>query len=399
MAPRFLNSDYYSVLLAVVVLIIAGTTIVDAQLIESERVAEFHRRGYTWPLELNHYRPATEGWKALMEHRLRQVAEIDNGHDRYEGYIQTLNAAIIAPNFTEHGFGLARAPDELTEALRKGVRDGVNAPGGPRFEEDIEVIEGNRPWFVDRPDLTQRVLDELQHFPETWAGMELEAHKAYGFRLYRNDSNLHMHIDKSQTHIVSFILHIDSSDDAEPWPILIEDYHGNTHEVILTSGDMLFYESSKVFHGRPRRFKGSWYSSVFVHYYPKYGWKDKDHMLDRHFAVPPSWGEPPKHHFEVPLKMLGTGMKEPSCPNEWCQSEYTIKRGAEPVEHGVWIAPTGEKFEFNPTPQKCEDLHENCEMWASWESNECEINPGYMLKTCKKACKACTVPALQGDEL
>ena len=75
-----------------------------------------------------------------------------------------------------------------------------------------------------------------------------------------------MHVDKPQTHIVSFILHIDSSDDAEPWPIFIEDYRGNTHEVTLTPGDLLFYESAKCWHGRPRRLNGSWYSSVFSHY-------------------------------------------------------------------------------------------------------------------------------------
>ena len=69
-----------------------------------------------------------------------------------------------------------------------------------------------------------------------------------------------MHLDKTNTHVVSFILHIGSSDDAEPWPIVIEDYLGNTHEIILTSGDMLLYESSKCLHGRPKRFKGSWYS-------------------------------------------------------------------------------------------------------------------------------------------
>jgi hypothetical protein len=40
--------------------------------------------------------------------------------------------------------------------------------------------------------------------------------------LYRNESTLTMHVDKMQTHIISFILHIDSSDDAEPWPIFIE---------------------------------------------------------------------------------------------------------------------------------------------------------------------------------
>jgi hypothetical protein len=36
-----------------------------------------------------------------------------------------------------------------------------------------------------------------------------------------------MHVDKSQTHVISFILHIDSSEDAEPWPILIEDFDGS----------------------------------------------------------------------------------------------------------------------------------------------------------------------------
>lgn len=368
--------------------------VTDAMLIEAERVAEFYARNYTWPPQK--FTPDTIGWRNLMEHRLRQVAEIDDPGERYEGYVQTLNAAIVAPNFTEHGFALARAPDNLMEALRKGVRDGVAA--GPRLEPDVDVIDGDPPWFVHRPDLTRRVLKELQHFPETWVDMELVAHQAYGFRLYRNNSQLHMHIDRSQTHVVSFILHIDSSEDAEPWPIVIEDFHGNTHEIILTSGDIVFYESSKVFHGRPHRFNGSWYSSVFVHYYPKFGWKEKDHMLDRHYAVPPTWNEQPQHHFEVPLQMVGTGMTEPTCPNNWCQSDYSIKREGYPVENGKLITPTGEFFDFDPKRVECRDLDENCELWASWDSNECERNPGYMLRNCKKACKACTIILSNGED-
>jgi prolyl 4-hydroxylase len=133
-----------------------------------------------------------------------------------------------------------------------------------------EVINAPElPLFVDRPDLTARVLHELRNYAEEWAKIELVPYRAYGFRLYRNHSQLTMHLDKMQTHIVSFILHIDSSEDAEPWPIFIEDLHGRTHEVILTPGDILFYESSKLFHGRPRRLNGSWYSSIFVHYYPR----------------------------------------------------------------------------------------------------------------------------------
>jgi hypothetical protein len=203
-----------------------GPVIVNAAgLNEIERMAEYRARNHTWPPRVRDYIPPTEGWRNLMEHRLRQVQEIDNLDQRYEGYVQTLNAALVAPNFTTYGFGLARAPDDLMEALRSGIRDGVAE--GPSLEPVVEVIEGDQPWFIDRPDLTQRVLKELQHYPETWVGMELVPYRAYGFRLYRNNSQLHMHVDKSQTHIVSFILHIDSSDDAEPWPILIEDFQGS----------------------------------------------------------------------------------------------------------------------------------------------------------------------------
>ena len=110
---------------------------------EEERMKMYIDRNYTWPLPLEAFKPPTKGWKDLMEHRLRQIEEIDDFQARYEGYIQTLGSAIHAPNFTQYGWGLARAPDDLMEALRKGIRDGVAA--GPRLEDVVEVIEGDQP--------------------------------------------------------------------------------------------------------------------------------------------------------------------------------------------------------------------------------------------------------------
>ena len=81
-----------------------------------------------------------------------------------------------------------------------------------------------------------------------------------------------MHVDISRSRVISCILHLDHDPESEPWPIAIEDFQGNTNEVVLESGDMLFYESSKCLHGRPRRFNGKWYSSVFIHYYPAENW-------------------------------------------------------------------------------------------------------------------------------
>ncbi|KAL7569909.1 hypothetical protein ACA910_008573 [Epithemia clementina (nom. ined.)] len=327
----------------VALLLTTGACRVAAALNEEDRLVEYHKRNYTWPVET--YLPNTEGWRNLMESRLHQVEEIENSGERYEGFIQTMRSAILVPNFTEHGFGLARCPQDLLEALQQGIHDGFD---DRRLEGRPLVMDGPPAWFVSRPDLTKRALHELEHYAETWANMSLTPYIAYGFRLYRNESALFMHVDKMETHIISFILHIDSSDDAEPWPIFIEDLKGQTHEVILTPGDMLFYESSKCWHGRPKPFRGTWYTSLFVHYYPSDGWFGQNHKNEAHYAVPPQWiNPPPAEKRYTKLEMRGTGIAEPDCPNQWCRSMESIKWSG-PGEEGFWIAPTGEKYPFHP---------------------------------------------------
>jgi len=359
---------------------------------EEERLAHYYKKNYTWPI--NKFIPDTPGWSKLMQHRLRQVEEIEDRQDRFEGFVQTLSASFIQKNYTEYGFGLARAPEDLMVALRQGIQDGL--ANGPELERSIDAITEPRPWFIKRPDLTKRVLTELQHYSETWVGMELTPVIAYGFRLYRNQSSLYVHVDKPETHVISFILHIDKSEDAEDWPILIEDFQGNTHEVTLTSGDILFYESSKCFHGRPRKFVGSWYTSVFVHYYPKYGYRKKFNGRDRVRAIPEHWQTTPTTHYEIPLDMHGTTLEEPTCPNGWCATEWSRKWSG-PGEEGVWIDPVGRRIPFDPKPIVCEDQHEMCAEWASRKSNECETNAAYMMKNCKMSCGACGEPSR--DEL
>jgi hypothetical protein len=61
------------------------------QLVESDRLREYEKRNYTWPL--NNYSPNLPGWKALMEERFAQIAEMEE--DRYEGYIQTIHSAFL----------------------------------------------------------------------------------------------------------------------------------------------------------------------------------------------------------------------------------------------------------------------------------------------------------------
>ena len=69
---------------------------------EQERVAEYLARNWSWPIPA--FQPNTEGWDRLMRRRLRQVEELEDASARFEGYAQTLTAALIQPNFTEVSF-------------------------------------------------------------------------------------------------------------------------------------------------------------------------------------------------------------------------------------------------------------------------------------------------------
>jgi len=164
---------------------------------------------------------------------------------------------------------------------------------------------------------------------------------------------------------------LDHVDDAEPWPLFIEDFNGKTHEVYLTPGDMIVYESSKLHHGRPRKFSGSWYSNVIGHYHPADAqWSERDHQLEAHYAVPPRWinddllpddddddktddtgeGETPVRHR---LK-VGGGMTEPDCPDGWCRAVDSVKWNG-PATEGYVTHPDGSKAPFHPNKAHEED--------------------------------------------
>mmetsp|Transcript_6422 Transcript_6422/g.12392 ORF Transcript_6422/g.12392 Transcript_6422/m.12392 type:complete len:274 (+) Transcript_6422:203-1024(+) len=181
-------------------------------------------------------------------------------------------------------------------------------------DDDYNYDDGNQ-WTMQR---TERKKERVER-------KHLIGNNAYGLRIYKNGSRLNMHVDKSGTHVVSAILHVDHDANSKPWPIVIEDYQGNLNEVVLEKGDVLLYESSKCFHGRPRRFEGEWYTSLFIHYYPS-DWKRIYNSLDVHYRIPPEWNTilPPQPGLEQ-LVMAETSALEPECEDTWCSLNDTIK--------------------------------------------------------------------------
>ena len=70
------------------------------------------------------------------------------------------------------------------------------------------------------------VENELFFCPPMHFGMEYWT----AFFVTLSNHSLFLSFFLKQTHVLSFILHIAKSDDAEDWPIFAEDFEGNTHE-------------------------------------------------------------------------------------------------------------------------------------------------------------------------
>jgi len=224
----------------------------------------YETSNFTWPPLKEEYVPNTEGWRRIMERRLRQMDALDEEAGAYTGYWHTEFSALIVPNFTENGWGLTRAPEGLVKMLVDNLNEGLKGelPEEDDFMDTNDIV--GIPSFLYQDDLNQYALRVLKPILEAWSGQELMGNSAYGLRIYRNESSLNMHLDKGTTHIISAILHVGHDEDGEPWPLVIEDFQGNVNEVYLTPGDMVLYESSKCFHGRPTRFNGTWCKSICV---------------------------------------------------------------------------------------------------------------------------------------
>lgn len=323
--------------------------LISSQLDEDERISEYHKRNHQWPPHAQEFTPDTPGWRNLHTRRLEQISRIDDGTAKYNGYMSAVHSALLAPNFTEYGWALTKDPPDLLELLLARLITGINDPDTPVEEPDTsqgdirEEYPEDLPLMVSIKGLHGRVIEELQPIHEAWSNTKLVGNNAYGLRVYRNQSNLQMHLDESSTHIISSIMHIGHDLDGEPWPLVIEDLHGNTNEVFLETGDMILYESSKCFHGRPKRYNGKWYSSIFTHFYPV-DWDSERNQMNTHYRIPPGWHLKPDNE-KVDLDELvvtETSFKEPGCEHDWCALNNT-KRWERPQElqYGQIISSDG----------------------------------------------------------
>ena len=88
--------------------------------------------------------------------------------------------------------------------------------------------------------------------------MELSPTSLYGVRVYTEDAVLAPHVDRMPL-VISAIINV-AQDVDEPWPLEVYGHDGKAYNVTMEPGDMIFYESHSVVHGRPFPLKGRYYA-------------------------------------------------------------------------------------------------------------------------------------------
>ena len=188
-----------------------------------------------------------------------------------QGPMFTKESNEYIPNYTQIGFKKDKMDDQLFERIKKFYRSNIER-NQPEFVKggyvEIQKTGESGSDIVELPDeLREEIHDSLKPRLEAWSKTELIPTFVYGIRIYKKGSILVPHRDKLKTHIISAIINVGQEIDAE-WPLVIEDNYYRKHHVFLNPGEVIFYESARLDHGRPYPLKGENFANIFCHFMP-----------------------------------------------------------------------------------------------------------------------------------
>ena len=127
---------------------------------------------------------------------------------------------------------------------------------------------GSASHTIEMPnELRDEVHQSLLQKAESWSGIKLLPTYVYGVRIYNRGAILKPHRDREETHIIGVIINIDQKVDV-PWGLEIDDHKSKNHEIFLSPGEVIFYESATLDHGRPAPLNGEKFVNVFCHFMP-----------------------------------------------------------------------------------------------------------------------------------
>ena len=190
-------------------------------------------------------------------------------------------------NYTDVGFKKTKLSEETWDMLKKfwaGVKAKENFPDSLTSEYWPEANTYINHWEIDSKIhhlnyMLKGVLwAEIEQKMREWipAASSFSKSSLYGVRVYREGHILATHVDRDPL-ISSAIVNVDQ-EVSEPWPLEVIGHDGFAHNITISPGEVILYESHSVLHGRPFELKGSYYANIFVHFKPQFEDESRDEL-------------------------------------------------------------------------------------------------------------------------
>ena len=175
------------------------------------------------------------------------------------------------PNYTKIGFTTSKLPAPLFNKISEYYHSNKINVVDEHVPGDFIFSKNNKQQTTVLVELTDalkhEIHDVLKPALEDWCNVILEPAYVYGIRIYKDKAQLKLHRDRVETHVIGVIINVDQEVN-EDWPLVIEDNYYRKHEIMLKPGEVVFYESARLIHGRPAAFNGKSFANIFSHFYP-----------------------------------------------------------------------------------------------------------------------------------
>jgi hypothetical protein len=217
----------------------------------------------------------------LVNHRAKQFLtlneELQNQHlatNKRRHYLNEEQPK-YTPQYTPYGYEVATLPVRAWKALR-GFWDQNRHKMTVEKQQhgDNHMNYWISPTYVLYlpPEIETILVEEIRPLLEKWIGnVPLEFTSFYGIRVYTNNSVLLNHVDRGVTHAISAIIQIDQKV-TEDWLLEVWGNDGKKNFLKLLPGQLAFYESARIVHGREIPLNGDYFANAFIHFRPKVGW-------------------------------------------------------------------------------------------------------------------------------
>jgi len=227
-------------------------------------------KGEVNPNTLHWAKPILKGEKFVITKWFRTQGSLINP------FIPYLHNKI--PALTNTGFKKIKLPDRLYAKIHQFYENNrvyAVTESDAAIGTFIHTKEKHAPSkMVELSDTLRRdIFGTVNPMLEDWCGHKLKNTAVYGIREYQEGATLDMHVDRYETHVLSMIINVEQEVNEE-WPLYVYDHFYRLHKIILAPGEVVFYESAKIAHGRPEALKGKRYANIFAHTMP-INWEER----------------------------------------------------------------------------------------------------------------------------